>query len=1048
MNRCNIPIIVLPGTSSPADIKRAIDTSNQTVEKSDGKRNKCKSRKSFADFNLASLPYRVLFIFGVIVVLLQNNTTSSSLGVSRNGRSLGEHYHDDPYDDRHDKDKRNIIINPAAPIEPDDDRHDKPHDDRHDKPHDDRHDKPHDDPFDDRHDKPHDDPFDDRHDKPHDDPFDDRHDKDKRNIIINPAAPIEPDDDRHDKPHDDRHDKPHDDPFDDRHDKPHDDPFDDRHDKDDKHTIHNMKPEPAYDDEKDDKSNVINDDTPSPAKPDDDPHHDGSHPRQRGRRVGVTGAMPQGPGRRSDRRGDKRELRNDDERRRAVDGRRGRGGYDDYNGPDGFESYYNRRFGRGDDDREIKYDESKEEFDEEFHGKEGDERTIHYARTHRMIDDDIPHPPNGRMRRGDDDREIKYDESKEEFDEEFHGKEGDERTIHYARTHRMIDDDIPHPPNRRLKRGDDGREIKYAETHRAYDEESHGKEGDDRTIHYSETSRMIDDDIPHPPNRRLKRGDDGREIHYAETRRAYDDEFHGKEGDDRTFHYSETSRMIDDDIPHPPNRRLKRGDDGREIKYAETHRAYDEESHGKEGDDRTIHYSETRRMIDDDIPHPPNRRFKRGDDGREIHYAETRRAYDDESHGKGGDDRTIHYSETSRIIDDDIPHPPNRRLKRGDDGREIHYAETRRAYDDESHGKEGDDRTFHYSETSRMIDDDIPHPPNRRLKRGDGRSADYDRFNSMRYEGDFNQGRRGGRMRNANPFSVPGGRKDDDRTFRRADANRMIDDVNDPRKPHDSRSPNRKPEDDPRQIHNSRENPMKPDDKFFDEERFGRHGGPGKLPDGRNRPPMSVGSQGDQGRRDKRGRDGRLDMEGDRFNSRADFMRRSPDERGRQGGRDMYGRPHGDDERLPFGCTRAELEEQMTEEELNSKIKNLRPNATVKEMFVLFNQILSLERKKFVKTQEYIMQYSHYLQKTLALPTPIRMKYWWRAHYNMTDELIKKERGDFQDFYAFVNKGPCQKWDFLYFANAKRKSWDELRDLMKSVWMEILTYKMKKHSKL
>ena len=182
-------------------------------------------------------------------------------------------------------------------------------------------------------------------------------------------------------------------------------------------------------------------------------------------------------------------------------------------------------------------------------------------------------------------------------------------------------------------------------------------------------------------------------------------------------------------------------------------------------------------------------------------------------------------------------------------------------------------------------------------------------------------------------------------------------------------------------------------------------------------------------------------MEDDAFGSRGDFMRRSHDGRGRHG-------PHGDNEQLPFGCTRAELQEQMTEEELNSKIKNLRPNATVKEMFVLFNQILSFERKKFVKMQEYIMQYSQYLQKTLLLPTPIRMKYWWRAHYNMTDELIKKERGDFQDFYAFVSKGQCQRWDFLYFANAKRKSWDELRDLMKSIWMEILTYKMKKHSKL
>ncbi|SBS94713.1 Phist protein (Pf-fam-b) [Plasmodium malariae] len=151
---------------------------------------------------------------------------------------------------------------------------------------------------------------------------------------------------------------------------------------------------------------------------------------------------------------------------------------------------------------------------------------------------------------------------------------------------------------------------------------------------------------------------------------------------------------------------------------------------------------------------------------------------------------------------------------------------------------------------------------------------------------------------------------------------------------------------------------------------------------------------------------------------------------------------------LPFGCSQGELQEQLSEEELNERLKGLRENASVKEMFTLFNQVIFHERKNFVKMQEYIMDYSKYLQKTMMLPTPIRMKYWWRAHYNMTDELIKKEKSDFNDYCAFVNKGQCDKYNFLYFVKAKRASWKELRELMKSIWMEILTYKMKKHSKM
>nr|AFL65880.1 PHIST81 [Plasmodium cynomolgi] len=720
MSPCNIPIIVLPATSSPADIKRAIDANNQAVAKSDGGRNKCKSKKSFADFNLASLPYKVLFIFGVIVVLLQNNTTSSSLEVSRNGRSLGEYYQDDLYeyeargrrggnrwqeeemynprmrggnhdyyddrsmgyrsgpDDRNtfhrveplpayddERDDKGNVINPAkpAPAKPDDDDQSK---------------------------------------------------VDDHKVAPNPEAP---DTDPSDPPKPDNPDSEH---KDDKNDEIH---IDDNHE---------IKP----DDDKDDKGKIISDPT-QPIEPSDDPHHDGSQPDKPGPDGGLKGVVggegPYGPDGRGDRSGDEREFRNyDNQRGRHMDDRRGRGGYDDYNGPDGYGSDYGRRY-----------------------------------------------------------------------------------------------------------------------------------------------------------------GDDSREIHYSNTERMYDEEYHGRGG-------------------------------------------------------------------------------------------------------RGGDDRSIHYAENHRMIDEDMPYPPNGRFR-------------------------------------------------------DDRSANYDRYNSMRFEDDYNQGPRGGRMGSANPFNVPprGGR-DDDHMIHTAHANKMIDDMNDPRKFHHSRNPHAKPEDDPRQIHSSRVNPMKPDDHFFDDDRFGPPGGPGKFQDGRNRP-MPGGPQGNLGGRDQPGRGGRLDMEEDAYGSRGDFMRRPPqDGRGRPGpvGRDMPGRPQGGNEQLPFGCTRAELQEQMTEEELNSKIKNLRPNATVKEMFVLFNQILSFERKKFVKMQEYIMQYSQYLQKTLLLPTPIRMKYWWRAHYNMTDELIKKERGDFQDFYAFVSKGQCQRWDFLYFANAKRKSWDELRDLMKSIWMEILTYKMKKHSKL
>ncbi|KMZ89572.1 phist protein (Pf-fam-b) [Plasmodium vivax Brazil I] len=710
MSPCNIPIIVLPATSSPADIKKAIDANNQTVAKSDGRRNKCKSRKSFADFNLASLPYKVLFIFGVIVVLLQNNN-SSSLEVSRNGRSLGEYYRDDHYD------------------------------------------------------------------------YDPRGRRGSRwqeeEDMYNPRM-------RGGNP----------------------DYYDERSGgyrsgPDDRNTYHNVHPIPAYDDQRDDKDNVIKPDKPAPVKPDGDDT------------------------------------------------------------------------GKGDDSSVTPSPENP---------------------------DDPNNPPSTTETPGNSDGEHKDDEG----------------------------------------------------------------------------------NVIRPAGKHVVKPDD--------------------ENDDKS-----------DNDPIKPNVPSEHHHDG-------SHDGSDDGSHDGSHPDQPGHHDGLKGTTSQG-PYGPDPRGDRSGDEREFRHNQHGRVFDDRR-GKGGFDD---YNGPDGYGSD-----YGRRY--GDDGREIHYSRSEKSFDDEYHGRGGDDRSFHISKTHRVIDENMPYPPNGPFRGGDNRSIRSEQIAAMNYEEQFHQGPRGGRMGSANPFNVPprGGR-DDDHTFHPATPHRSVDDVNDPRN-----RGRRDAGDDPRSFNPARGN-QRHDDQFFDEGRFGPPGGPGKFPDGR-RPPV-PGPHGGPGGRGQPGRGGRLEMEDDAFGSRGDFMRRSHDGRGRHG-------PHGDNEQLPFGCTRAELQEQMTEEELNSKIKNLRPNATVKEMFVLFNQILSFERKKFVKMQEYIMQYSQYLQKTLLLPTPIRMKYWWRAHYNMTDELIKKERGDFQDFYAFVSKGQCQRWDFLYFANAKRKSWDELRDLMKSIWMEILTYKMKKHSKL
>ncbi|SBT57172.1 phist protein [Plasmodium ovale wallikeri] len=369
--------------------------------------------------------------------------------------------------------------------------------------------------------------------------------------------------------------------------------------------------------------------------------------------------------------------------------------------------------------------------------------------------------------------------------------------------------------------------------------------------------------------------------------------------------------------------------------------------------------------------------------------------------GRGGnEDHNIHYAAANRSVEEDVHDPRN-----GGDDHKFNFSKNERMIDEDVHhdepGRREDEHKFRYINSQKIEDEHHPHGHN---------------VQGMGYMGDANAHSR-------NRRNAPRGHGYDDDRYN----------IN-------SNSPQRMPD----------------DDDIYDPEYRGHHG-----PNGYNgRRPTIIGSpynpnmnRGPGGMpNDPRGNPGRNQGPYNARNS-SDDEAYGP---GIRGGNNVMNPtlgnvpgPYGN-EPLPFGCTKAELQEDLSEEELNNRIKNLKQNATVKDMFVLWNHVLMYERKLFIKTQEYIMHYAVYLQKTLMLPTPIRMKYWWRAHYNMTDELIKKERGDFNDFYTFVSKGGggCQRWDFLYFLQAKRKSWSELRDLMKSIWMEILTYKMKKHSKL
>ncbi|SBS80001.1 phist protein [Plasmodium ovale curtisi] len=568
-----------------------------------------------------------------------------------------------------------------------------------------------------------------------------------------------------------------------------------------------------------------------------------------------------------------------------------------------------------------------------------------------------------------------------------------------------------------------------------------------------------DHDGHHPNNahyrgRRSTPGDhddpDTGKFRRSKTERVHDDE---DPDDPSMIHHSSVPHVDPDDDHHHPGVRgtPRRGN------------RYDERGYYMEGDD-TIRISKTQKSIDDDKNGRINRSVDDQSEEGNIRFGGRNMPNEDvirkglQNVFKNVDESSPEGAMFKKWLSETLGGNGPNQGRGGNEDHNIHFASANQSIDEDVHDPRngGDDHKFNISKSGRMIDEEVHHY-------GPGRKEDEHNFryiNSQKItdehhpHGHMVQGV--GDMGDANTHSrnrrnAPRGNgDDDDYKFNQVNRNSAF-------KKHDD------DDDDRYDIHSSTPERMPDDDDIYDP---GHHGhGPGRNsgPSGYNgRRPTIIGSpynpnmnRGPPGGMpyNPRGNPGRNQGPYNARNSSDDETYGPGNNRGENNVRNQrlgnVPGPYGN-EPLPFGCTKAELQEDLTEDELNNRIKNLKQNATVKDMFILWNQVLMFERKLFIKTQEYIMHYAVYLQKTLMLPTPIRMKYWWRAHYNMTDELIKKERGDFNDFYTFVSKGGggCQRWDFLYFLQAKRKSWSELRDLMKSIWMEILTYKMKKHSKL
>ncbi|GAW80083.1 Phist protein [Plasmodium gonderi] len=150
-----------------------------------------------------------------------------------------------------------------------------------------------------------------------------------------------------------------------------------------------------------------------------------------------------------------------------------------------------------------------------------------------------------------------------------------------------------------------------------------------------------------------------------------------------------------------------------------------------------------------------------------------------------------------------------------------------------------------------------------------------------------------------------------------------------------------------------------------------------------------------------------------------------------------------------FSCIDTDNCEEVTEDELNDKLDNIKGPVNGKTMHIVWKYVHKHVRLSFIRMQKETMNYCHLLAKNYNIPKEYEMKKCKYVDDKITNALLKKDNFDLKNIKDFAKEDFCARWEFLRYINLKRKSWGELRESTKEKWANYInnSFKNYKHKK-
>ncbi|KAI4838020.1 hypothetical protein MKS88_003442 [Plasmodium brasilianum] len=147
-----------------------------------------------------------------------------------------------------------------------------------------------------------------------------------------------------------------------------------------------------------------------------------------------------------------------------------------------------------------------------------------------------------------------------------------------------------------------------------------------------------------------------------------------------------------------------------------------------------------------------------------------------------------------------------------------------------------------------------------------------------------------------------------------------------------------------------------------------------------------------------------------------------------------------------FKCSNLKKCEDVTDEELNEKINNLKGPVDPKTMYLVWNFVYDHEKKKYIRMQGDTLKYCKSLASDYKIPINYEKKTWKNINIKMTEAFLKKGHSDFKNIKTFAGEDLCARWEFQRYIYMKRKLWTEYREKIKEKCINKLNNTFKKYN--